>query len=221
MLIDLTHTMTEEMPVYPGTAAPVFNCKTSRSGGQITRLDIESHMGTHMDAPRHMLLRGCTLETLPVSHFCGRALVLDVSELSSITAEFLKDQNGAVHSADFVLFYTGWAQKWGTEEYFADTYPILEPDAAAYLVSCGLKGVGVDVFSVDRLKGGEFPIHKILLDGGLLIVENLCLKKNLTCRKDIRFFALPMKYKNADGAPVRAVAELRDTPEKEMDALCE
>ena len=55
---------------------------------------------------------------LPASQFCGRAVVLDVSDLpprSVITADYLRAQNGTIRSADFVLFYTGWEQKWGTE----------------------------------------------------------------------------------------------------------
>ena len=72
-------------------------------------------------------------------------------------------------------------------------------------MSCGLKGVGTDAISVDALADGTFPAHRVLLNGGLVIVENLCLKK-LVGRKDVMFFALPVKFENADGAPARAVA---------------
>lgn len=221
MIIDLTHTICPEMPVYPGTVPPVLEpaaTLTSR-GWRETRLSISSHSGTHMDAPAHILPDGSTLDQLPPSQFYGRAVALDVTHLEGgvITADYLKEQNGTLRTANFALFYTGWEQRWNTEAFFEDTFPVLEPAAAKYLVSCGLKGVGTDAFGVDRLSSGELEAHKILLKGGLVILENLCLKK-VVGRTDFMLMALPLKYQGADGAPVRAVAQLGgDTFEKEME----
>ena len=66
-----------------------------------------------------------------------------------ITADYLREQNGTIRSADFVLFYTGWERKWGTGAYYDDDFPVPDQEAAKYLVSCGLKGVGTDALSVD------------------------------------------------------------------------
>ncbi|WP_295581494.1 cyclase family protein [uncultured Oscillibacter sp.] len=221
MMIDLTHTITPEMPMYPGCEAPSLTATgtLTRAGYRETRLSLVSHTGTHMDAPAHMLRHGASLEVLPVSQFCGRAVVLDVSGFapgSIITADFLREQNGRLRSADFALLYTGWEKKWGTDAYFDDTYPIPDEAAAKYLVSCGLKGVGTDALSVDTLRDPEFLAHKTLLGGGLVILESLCLKK-VVSRGAFMLFALPMKFQNADGAPIRAVAEFRDFPEEEME----
>lgn len=224
MIIDLTHTITPDMPMYPGSAAPTIEPTGSltRNGYRETRLTIASHTGTHMDAPSHMLARGSTLEVLPASQFCGRAVVLDVSGLpprSIITADHLRALNGTIRSADFVLFYTGWEKKWGTDAYYDDDFPVPDREAAQYLVSCGLKGVGTDALSVDTLRDEEFAAHKTLLEGGLVILESLCLKK-VAGRRDLMLFALPLKFENADGAPVRAIAEFRDFPEnKEAEML--
>ena len=186
MIIDLTHTITPEMPMYPGSAAPSIKPTGSltRDGFRETQLTIASHTGTHMDA-----------------------------------ADYLREQNGTIRSADFVLFYTGWERKWGTGAYYDDDFPVPDQEAAKYLVSCGLKGVGTDALSVDTLRDQQFLAHKTLLDGGLVILESLCLKK-VVGRTDLMLFALPLKFENADGAPVRAIAEFRDFPEeKEMEAL--
>jgi kynurenine formamidase len=144
--------------------------------------------------------------------------VLDVSHLGTggvITADFLRQHKEALRSADYALLYTGWEKKWATEAFLSEPFPVLDEDAAHYLVTCGLKGVGTDAISVDPLDTETYPAHHALLSGGLVIVENLCLKKVLG-RTDVMFFALPLKYANADGAPVRAIAEFRDFPEKEM-----
>ena len=116
MIIDLTHTITPDMPMYPGSAAPSMTPTGSltRTGYRETQITLSSHTGTHMDAPSHLLREGSNLEVLPASQFCGRAVVLDVSHMepgSVITADYLKAQNGVVRSADFVLFYTGWEKK--------------------------------------------------------------------------------------------------------------
>ena len=83
MLIDLTHTIMPEMPMYPGSPAPALvpAAALDRDGYRETVLTLASHTGTHMDAPAHMLRDGASLESLPVSRFCGRAMVLDVSDL--------------------------------------------------------------------------------------------------------------------------------------------
>ena len=221
MIIDLTHTITPEMSVYPGDRAPslraaaIMDCE----GYRRTELSLTSHTGTHMDAPSHLLHGGSCLEDLPVSQFCGRASALDVSQLGPvITADFLRQQNGAIRSADFVLFYTGWEKRWGMPEYEQDGFPVLDEAAARYLVSCGLKGVGTDALSLDPLYSEELPAHKILLHDGMVIVESLCLKK-VAGRKDFLFYALPLKFRDSDGAPVRAVADLRELPEKELESL--
>ena len=218
MILDLTHTIRAEMPLYPGTPAPSFTpCSTLiRDGFRETLVQFASHTGTHMDAPAHLLRDGTTLDVLPVSQFCGRAAVVDVSGLPEggvITAEFLRARNGEVLSADFVLFYTGWEKKWGCPEYLRG-FPVPDEDAARYLVSCGLKGVGTDALSVDPVEDKTARAHRILLGGGLVVLENLCLRR-LAGRSDVMLFALPLKLEKADGAPVRAVAEFRDFPKEE------
>lgn len=221
MIIDLTHTICPEMPVYPGTVSPTLETAATltRNGWRETRLSISSHTGTHMDAPAHILPEGSTLDQLPPSQFYGRAVALDVTHLEGgvISADYLRSQNGLLRTADFVLFYTGWEKRWNTDAFFEDTFPVLDLEAAKYLVSCGLKGVGTDTFGVDRIADGDFPAHKVLLQGGLVILENLCLKK-VVGRTDFMLMALPLKYEHADGAPVRAVAQLGgDVLEKEME----
>lgn len=215
MLIDMTHAITPDIPVYPGTPAPALApaCTFTKDGFRETLLTLSSHTGTHMDAPAHLLREGRTLDDMPMSQFSGRATVLDVSEEGSVITEaFLRSNYEAIHCADYILFYTGWEDRWGTERFLEDTFPVPDEEAARYLVSRGLKGVGTDAISIDRMSDSRLPIHHILLKDSVLSIENLCLKK-VRGRKDFLFFALPMKFENADGAPVRAFAELREAYE--------
>ena len=217
MLIDMTHAIAPDIPVYPGDLSPVLTkaATMTKDGYRTTTLQFSSHTGTHMDAPAHLLQEGRTLDDMPMSQFSGRATVLDVSEEGPVITEaFLRSNYEAIHCADYILFYTGWEDRWSTERFLEDTFPVPDEEAARYLVSRGLKGVGTDAVSIDRLGDKRLPIHHILLKDSVLILENLCLKK-VRGRKDFLFFALPMKFKNTDGAPIRAFAELREAYEAE------
>ena len=216
MLIDLTHTITPEIPVFPGDSAPVIQPVATLTGDgfRTSCLTISSHAGTHMDAPSHLLRTGSNLDQMPMSQFSGRATVVDVSEAGPVIAEdFLRAQHDDLLCADFILLYTGWECRWGSESFLEDTFPVLDEGGAKFLASCGLKGLGTDAVSVDRIHGPQ-TVHTALMKTGAVILENLCLKK-VRGRKDFLFFALPMKFQNSDGAPVRAFAELRENFEKE------
>ena len=156
MILDLTHTIAEGIPVYPGTPSPrLFKAaKLSVNGYRETQLNMVSHTATHMDAPSHMLQSGSSLDELPVSQFCGRAVVVDVSDREAITVDYLKGLNGLLRSVDFVLFYTGWEKRWPDASFYENGYACPDAEAAKYLVSCGLKGVGTESsgWAVDELE---------------------------------------------------------------------
>ena len=132
MLIDLTHTITSKVPVLPGDPPVVFSHAATLTGDgfRTTALSFSSHTGTHMDAPAHLLQDGRTLDDMPMSQFSGRATVLDVSQEGPvITEEFLRANYEAIHCADFILFYTGWEGRWGTEGFLEDAFPVGQPSA--------------------------------------------------------------------------------------------
>ena len=78
-VIDLTHTIQEEMLVYPGTEQPTVReaCSLAGDGFRETRLEMFSHVGTHIDAPAHLFADGSSLDALPAEQFVGKALVID------------------------------------------------------------------------------------------------------------------------------------------------
>lgn len=207
-ITDLTHTITEETMVYPGTEPAVLapGSTLARDGFRETYLKLYSHTGTHMDAPYHMLADGAALDTLDAARFLGRAYVWDCSALapgSVIGPDALRALPG-LETAEWLLLSTGFEHKWDTPEYFS-AFPVLSPEAAEYLAACGLKGVGSDTMSVDPMDTAEYATHKVLMAHGMLIVENLCHLAPLRGTW-VLFAALPLKYREADGAPVRAVA---------------
>ena len=205
---DLTHPLTEGMPVYPGTPAPTFRpiaeVATDRYGERM--LSLASHVGTHVDAPAHVLAGGLTLDAFPPEAFLGTALVLDCRHLApgaSITEACLAPYGKAADTADFLLFATGWEARWGHADYFTG-YPC--PDQALLLRLAGgrWRGIGVDAVSIDPV--GSVTGHRLLFSGHpILILENLCGLTPLIGRS-VSLAALPLAVRGADGAPARVVA---------------
>ena len=209
-LIDLSHTIEENMPVFPGAEAPRITVAATvvRDGFLEKRITLFSHTGTHMDAPAHLLEGGKTLDRLPVSRFAGSACVIDLRDLAApeITLEDLESRLDAGRRRDFYLLHTGWSRHWGSPDYFKG-YPVLSLRAARLLADLKPKGIGLDAISVDAVQAEDLPVHKVFLGQDTVIVENL---KNLDRlpKGPFKFFCFPLRFKDADGSPVRAVAEV-------------
>ena len=95
-VIDLTHTIKENMPVYPGTEPPCLEPANSykKDGFKETRLSMFSHTGTHMDPPAHLFAGRTTLDVFDPEQFIGKALVIDcraLKEGESITMNNIRN----------------------------------------------------------------------------------------------------------------------------------
>jgi kynurenine formamidase len=204
-IVDLTHTIREDMPVYPGTEPPKLSAASSllSDGFRETRIMMYSHTGTHMDAPSHIFPDGESLDSIPPERFLGKAVVIDCRD-SGETIGMERIDREKADKADFILFYTGYDRYWNESRYFRG-YPVCGRGVIDYLAGSGKKGIGFDTISADPV--GSLENHKLLLRNGILIVENLTRLWE-TGNGLFDFLALPLKYENADGAPVRAVAML-------------
>mgnify|MGYP001379976621 CR=1 FL=1 len=209
-IIDLTHFIAEDMPVYPGTDTPKLQPANTyeKDGFKETLMTMYTHTGTHMDPPAHLYAGRTTLDRFPVDQFVGKALVIDCTELKEgdrITMEHISRDKEKADAAEFLLFYMGWDKRWGKETYFGD-YPYLDDDAVQYITDQNKKGVGLDVIGIDPIADENLTIHKKLFrNNEIVVIENLM---NLgECGKDLfTFCALPLKHVDGDGSPIRAIA---------------
>ena len=209
-IIDLSQVIRTGMPVFPGDAPPRFErvAHLAKDGCNMLQVTMNYHVGTHIDAPRHMNNSGFSVEQLPLSQFGGRGAVVDCRAVTDgcVTAAFLATHAQLIRQADYLLLYTGWSQFWGTLHYF-EPFPVLDEEAVHWLRQFHLKGVGIDALSIDRLDAADNPIHHLLLGAGMVIVENLTGLEALL-EKKFTFYCLPLAIENADGSPVRAAAVL-------------
>ena len=207
--LDLSHTITPGMPVYPGTEEPIFvKANTiAQHGFAEKKLSLYSHTGTHIDAPAHILEDQLYLDDLSLDNFIGQALCIPCDQ-PQIGIDLFQPYEDVLDQLDFLLLATGWSKYWGEMQYFSD-YPVLNPSAAEYLCQFSLKGIGFDTISADSENSTAYPVHKILLQQ-MIIIENLTGLDQVAGQKFL-FSCLPLKIAQADGSPVRAVAILDAT----------
>jgi arylformamidase len=209
-VVDLSHEISEDMPVYPGTEGPRLERANTieRDGFAEKLITMYSHTGTHMDAPGHIIPGAPTLDRLEAGRFIGRAVMADASGFAGgrIDAAFIESAAPSIRGADFLILRSGWSRFWGRPEYF-ELFPVLSEEAARLVCGLGLKGIGLDSISADGVGAEGLPVHRILLGAGLVIVENLA---NLEAVEAPAFtlVCLPLKLPDCDGSPVRAAALL-------------
>ena len=207
-ITDLTHIICSDMPVFPGTEQPIFERPNTleKDGFQETKITMYSHTGTHIDAPAHMLSNGPYLDDLDIEHFIGNATILDFSKtkIKLIDVDCLKPYEEKIKNAEFIIIKTGWSKYWGDKKYYED-FPSLSEESAKWLSQFNLKGIGIDAISIDDMNSTTFAVHKILMPKNIIIIENLT---NLDSISNEYFILsiLPLKNKNADGSPVRAIS---------------
>ena len=202
------------MPVYPGTEGPSLTQATTyeKDGYKETLLHMFSHVGTHMDAPAHLIAGHKTLDEFGPEQFMGKALIVDCRHLGEgekITMEDVCAKGKELATeAEFLVFMTGWDKRWGDESYFGD-YPIITDEVADFAVETGKKGLAFDVIGLDPISDLNLTLHKrVFAKADMVIIENLCHLDQVheASSGEFTLVATPIKYKNADGAPIRAIA---------------
>jgi arylformamidase len=203
-IIDLSVALNENTPVYPGD--PKVEIKPAgvleKDGWVDHYVSMGTHAGTHIDAPMHMMKGSKSLDQFPIDHFAGRGRYVQVTDGNVDRAAL---EAADIQAGDIVVFHTGMSNHFHDPAYYED-YPVLSEPVVQYLVERKVKMVGLDTGSADNAEG--FPIHKILLNGNVLIIENLT---NLDKLADEEFtvYALPIKLE-LDGAPARVIAVINN-----------
>lgn len=201
--LDLNHSFNNNMPVFPGDGATelIQVSDVSKDGIANHLLKTSMHVGTHMDGPAHMLLGGKPLSEYPAEKFFGRGVIIDARGKSAADAELLSSVQ--IQKGDVVLVCFSWSTEFFEEDYYLN-YPEISESFAVRLVELGASIIGMDTPSPDR---APYSAHKILLNGDILIIENLTNLEQLIGQKNFEIIALPMKLET-DSAPCRVVAKI-------------
>ena len=204
-IIDLSPTISPDLPVWPGDPSVRLRRLASLDDGDaftLTELAMSAHTGTHVDAPAHYLPGGSGVDALSLHALVGPALVVDVGDAAMITAEVLAGLDIPAEM-ERLLFRTRNSDRalMASREFHTD-FVAISACGARWLAQRRVRLVGMDYYSVapyDELA----PTHQILLQAGVVIVEGL----DMTAVEPgaYQFICLPLKIENADGAPARAI----------------
>jgi len=206
-LYDLSHPFSAADMVFPGTPAMEYKLTHTMENDNynLGLAAVNSHAGTHTDAPRHFLKDGATLEAIPLENYVGSCVVIDVRHRGAnedITVNDILANEDTIRAKKRVLFLTGWSEKVNTAEYFTD-YPRISLELAKRLVELGVVMVGVEPPSLNPPLYIE--VHQALLANNVAIVEGLRGLENIL-GKEVIFCGAPLAFVGADGFPVRAYA---------------
>ncbi len=199
--IDLTHCFNNSMPVYPGDSIATLKSIDALKVYGISNHIIHSnlHVGTHIDAPGHMIPEGKKICDFPISTFIGKGKLVDACGRKIIDVDLLADVS--LQKNDILLIYTGRDALFHESIYYTD-HPEFTVQFAQSLIDIGIAMVGMDMPSPDF---SPFFIHKMLMNKDILIIENLTNLHSLLNCKHFNIIALPMNIE-ADGSFARVIA---------------
>ena len=139
-IIDLTLTVSDEIPTFPGSPQPNFipweNVK--EDGYNLELLFLSTHTGTHMDAPYHFLEKGAKIHEISLKKLVSEAVLIQCRKKSggSITKtdiQKFEKKHGKIAGFSSVIFHTGWQRNLQKKYYFTKN-PGLSVSAAKYLI---------------------------------------------------------------------------------------
>lgn len=200
-IYDISMTINENIPVYKNKEEKKPNLKVmqdfSSSSHYESRISMDIHTGTHMDAPLHMIENGDTIDNFDLNKAVTKCKVLDLTNVNDkITADNLKHKN--IEKGDFILLKT----KNSFVDEFDPNFIFVDQSGAEYLKNKGIIGVGIDSLGIERSQPGH-ETHKILLGNNISILEGLRLKDIEA--GEYLLICPPLKIQGAEGAPVRAL----------------
>jgi kynurenine formamidase len=181
-----------------------------REGWNASTLSLYSHAGTHMDAQVHFEAGAETIDQHTPQRCMGRAWLVNLAGIAPkalIEIASLGDVAKNLQSGDSLLFRTDWSKQAENPAIYRDGLPRISDALANWCVANQVKLLGVEPPSIaDVTNLPEVTrIHKILLGGGVTIVEGLCNLDKLIGPK-VFFAALPLRIEAGDGCPCRAFA---------------
>jgi kynurenine formamidase len=188
----------------------ISSAKTiAADGWNATTLTLYSHSGTHMDAPKHFLPEGASLDQQDLAACCGPARIVNLAPVQPrqlLTISDIESRIGSVNPGDRLLFRTDWHRRVGSPEY-RDGLPRISIELAQWLVEKRVALIGVEPPSVADVNNMVelTEVHQTLFRGGVVIVEGLAHLDQIT-QAEVEFIALPLKIVDGDGCPVRAIA---------------
>lgn len=201
--IDVSVPIHGGMTCWPGDPpVKIERIEDLERGDEITfsRAELGLHAGTHVDAPAHYLRGGATIDNMPKDAMIGTARVIGVQDPEIIIAEELAEND--ICAGEILLFRTRNSTRTGKSR-FVEDFVYFSTLAAEFLANRQVRLVGIDALSVGGYRKNETIAHRVLLEAGVWIVENLDLSRVSPGAYD--FLCLPLNIQGAEASPARVL----------------
>jgi arylformamidase len=209
--IDISLTLKSNMVHWPSD--PPFSIERVREMDKgdtvnLSKIMMGAHSGTHVDAPVHFIKGAKGVDQILIDSLIGPARIIEIADADTIKEKELAGHR--IKKGERILLRTrNSLNKILYKDTFTEDFVYLEKGAAGFLVTCGVKTVGVDYLSVGGYKKNGMDVHRTLLNAGILIIEGLDLTEALPGFYDM--ICLPMKILDSDGAPARVIVKRAKT----------
>lgn len=205
MVIDLTLPLEDDMPLFPGLPTFESESHVSEETGALThRIRMSTHQGTHIDAPRHYVEDGKTIDEVGLEPLQGEATVVDLRDHrgDDVTADVLASADADVGAGDIVVLVTGDVDEHFYDEDFFENASALTADAAEWLVDRDVSVVANDFLS-EGLGDPRRPVHNTVLGAGIPFVEYICNTDAIADRTTVDIVCVPLHLEGFEASPAR------------------
>jgi arylformamidase len=217
-IYDITVPISNKMLVWPGDPEVELQQVESIEQGaesNVSQLTMSVHTGTHIDAPKHYITNGITIDQISMNNLIGKVFVMAISKNIPVITNDVMEQHPAYNAltqVSKVLFKTRNSDFWhvGRNE-FNEDYVGLDSSAAQHLANLGMTLVGVDYLSIAPFTETERP-HKILLEKEVVLLEGIDLSK--VPEGFYELYCLPLLLQGCEGSPARAILIPAESPSK-------
>jgi kynurenine formamidase len=228
-VIDLTHTISSQVPTYELADKPSYLARTvasiDKDGYFAREISVPEHFGTHLDAPAHFVPGMWTVEQIPAERLVAPLVVMDVRSNAKANADYqvsvddvakYERTHGQIPLNAVVIAHTGWDSRWNSASDYrnADSkgtmhFPGYSLDAAKFLVEArSVLGLGIDTLSIDYGPSQDFTVHHYTLAHSLYHLENVANLDRAPASGSLVVIA-PMKLEGGSGSPVRILVLVR------------
>lgn len=201
-VIDISVPLHPGLPLWPGSSALEIVRDLDLDRGDeanVSKMTLDVHSGTHLDAPLHFLSGGRTTEDIPLEVGIGPCLVVDCSGNQVIDAAFLEKQAIPEDTQRLILKTDYWRS---FSQPFREDFTALSLDGAQWIADRGILLVGIDCHSIQRYHD-SYETHLVLLRKDIVIVESLYLRD--AAAGPYELICLPIRVQGVEAVPVRAI----------------
>jgi arylformamidase len=201
-IIDISWPISERMTEYKNKGSVRFSwVKTfEKDGARESCIALNTHSGTHVDAPAHFLPTEAMIESFKLSQMCGPCRVLDLTHVNDSITQADLESHDIKHNEIILLRTKNSALE--PDAPFNPNFIYLEKQAAHYLAEKKIKAVGIDYLGIERGQP-EHETHTALLDSNCPVIEGLRLEH--VAAGAYTLVCLPLNIIGLEAAPARAV----------------